>query len=364
MALECIKNIIGLSQSDCACLGVESKPVDWNTSLSGLFIDDIEMGVPLIMPTSSLDCGETSIWTLLEKARDEALNEFLTNYLIMLPKYQARKQNDYKFEFGSLKKVNKVLGLTKQYAGVYIKSIKQHRGSVLRVNNICLYVDSASAIDVEIYQVNDDYLELMHTETVNTTSNRNTCQAVSYSGNAYIDLPLVNNYGESIEYFIMYDRTGIQPWNVQYHCGCSSTKPQWMQEVYAGAIEVDDITTSRDASLNRSYTYGLKLDTELRCDPTSFMCNDLDFGSDGWSRAMAKTIQLFAQRKLVQYLIDSPRLNRFTILNTDSLFKKRSDINGEIEYRMEYLSARYPYTKSDCFICKDAGEFQKLTIKA
>ena len=365
MALDCVETVVGLSQKDCSCLGVDGQPVNYNTSLSGLFIDDIGEGIPLIIPNSTQDCGEQSIWSLLVKARDEALNDFYSQFLIMLtnPDFgQVRKQKDYDFQVGDLKKVSTTLSLTKTLAGVIFTSKNKDRGSVLRVNELCLYVNDAVAKTISIYKREDDQLTLVHTEAITPTANRLTCIPIDDSGTAYIDLPLVDRYGVSIEYFFLYDRGTSQPFDVKYSCGCGGHAPVWMKEFNFAAIETDTFAAATDAGRNASYTYGLILKAELYCDATKFICDNLDFVKDSWGRIMAKTIQLMSIRNLIKYVSFSTAVNRFTLLNKDTLIKRRAELTEEINYRMEYLAAEYPFTKSDCYICRGAGKFKKQHI--
>ena len=46
----CLTGLVGMSPNDCPCIDNDELVVDTN-----LYIDDLEIGVPLIFPQSSLD---------------------------------------------------------------------------------------------------------------------------------------------------------------------------------------------------------------------------------------------------------------------------------------------------------------------
>ena len=72
--MDCLTNIIGLSDTDCDCWD-DTKPVDFNelnTSSSGLFISEPKT-VPLRIVGGSGDCENGGIWDVLVQARDGAV---------------------------------------------------------------------------------------------------------------------------------------------------------------------------------------------------------------------------------------------------------------------------------------------------
>ena len=85
---DCYENIIGLSRTECTCYD-DDKPADFDTSESGLYLDELE---PLDQLEGLDNCEKGSVWEAMEKARENAVRFFIqdTNSKL-LQTYQTMK---------------------------------------------------------------------------------------------------------------------------------------------------------------------------------------------------------------------------------------------------------------------------------
>ena len=71
--MNCInETIIGLSDTECDCFDAD-KPADFNTSVSVLFITD---HIRINDFGDLSNCGNGSIWDIMNKARKSSINQF------------------------------------------------------------------------------------------------------------------------------------------------------------------------------------------------------------------------------------------------------------------------------------------------
>ena len=97
----CFENIIGLSRTDCEC--VEDRPVSAGTSASGLYLDELE-GLSIRLADTKRDCGESSLWTMMARARENAVKDMVSDILACLNREAAIRRRSGSAIVGDTKK--------------------------------------------------------------------------------------------------------------------------------------------------------------------------------------------------------------------------------------------------------------------
>jgi hypothetical protein len=230
--IDCLENVVGISESECECFVVPEPEegetaIDPTLSLSGLFIDDMEDGIPLIFPENARDCGDGNIFELIVRARKEAIIEFQTLFGTYLTDFQSPRYPDIISPMGEIEKKKNIPLATdmSDFAGVHFES-KRIRGAVMTVPKV--QVKTSTALTDSVFRILssvDDYQTSVIPE-VTFSSSANVLSDIALPVPAY--LPLTNEYGNAVHYAFMYERQGVLPFNFKLWCGCTSKpKPAW-----------------------------------------------------------------------------------------------------------------------------------------
>lgn len=346
--LDCLETVVGITTSECPCVDDPANPENLDVSLSGYFIDDMELSPPLVYPANALECGDDNVFEMMIKARTEGINEFFTDLLASISKYNTDRYNSWSGQIGETKKNVPLTSLLDTYIGVKIEPW-DIRGAVLRLNGFSLQLDADWTGDVLVL---DQFFNVLHTENVSVLAGDLTSVSLSEP----LKLPF---YVDDVRqtYYIVYDRAGAKPYNIKFDCGCgghASYKP------YRDFININGIYMPALAESNQgktsSYTEGLVLNASLTCDAMDWICfRDEEYQSDPYARVVAKTIQLYSIKKLIAYILNSSKINRFTLLNREHLYGKRNHIASQIDSRLGWLAGNLPKHAEGCLQCK-AGQ--------
>lgn len=342
----CFDKIIGLTQSDCPCL--TGKPDGYDQSESGYYVDDLEYGIPLPSIGNSADCGEGSIWDLMARARTEAIRDFIADLSIMIAHANQKPSSSYTGPLANYKEShNSTLKGLKKWAGVKYTP-KKYKGSSMRLTELCGFFAGTGNVEVFIYS-SIDFSTPITSIQVPAITNRKGC----YTLPAPLDLPLSRN-GQRVDYYFVYDSTSIKPRNLKWDCGCG-TKPPLYTYMDGGGFSIDDLSDLPFVSGTNEYVNGLYPVVTIGCDTTGWLCRDWDYLTDPFARVMANTVMYYSIMKLAGFILNSSRINFYTLLKRDELFGKRASMRKKIEFNMNYLIDNIPPGASHCIDC--AGQY-------
>lgn len=356
----CLKFAVGLSQRECPCFE-SGRPVDHDRSDSGYFIDSLDDGIPLAFPASVTDCGDGSIWDLLEQARIQGITEFHTGFLAGALRHADQSIVPSRGQIGD-DKTNSGLYVTNPVCGIVIKP-KTMRGAAMLLNAVHLTMNGTGPVEVKLYRSDNFSTALL---TINFSALNN--QKVTHTLANPLSLPFVSDTGEPYKYYFVYERTGgIQPRDKVFNCGCGSVVKNW-----DGYVDAKGFTLAALGDLNDGvtgydgFTYGIQLDASFSCDAAKWMCvNQFDYNVDAYSRVIAKVIQLYTINKLIGYILNSPAINRFTVMPKEGIISRHTANQRQIESNMIWLGqnlAQYAGNMTDCFTCKADNIFNKQAI--
>lgn len=345
--LNCLNNIIGLSQNECECYD-DGRPSDFNESNSGLFLDELE-GLNLRTIASDVECGEGNIWLKMEQAITNAITNFKTDLLssIMLTQRNARKP--FNGIIGQLKyKTVNVIPTT--WTGLRINP-REFKGSILTIKGITTLMDTDVLFDVFIYD-NISSTPLHTIANVNATTGTATENPLPTP----IELPLYREGYDELEYQIVYQPSGFNPLDNKVTCGCSRTEnfEKWLT---LEGIQGDLIAEREDWNKN-GFANGLALNVSMTCNTSEIICggdssDSLDFENDGVALSMAYAIRFKAGEILIEDILASGEINRFTMLDKERLWGKRNHYRKEFRTRIVYISDTIDIDSNDCLVCGD-----------
>lgn len=356
--MECLEKIVGLSRKDCECF-TDDRPDNWNESLSGLYLDELS-GLTQKNIETSTDCGEGSIWDIMQKALENGQRTFQTDLLSSvnnrwksrLPKFEG--QIGKKQFNGSAPQIDNLMGMR-----IESNCIK---GSCMVLSGIDTFFDTTiAALEVNIYR--SDLPDAIETFTVETEAYK---RKVNKFATPYT-LPLYIEGLEEFYYSIVYTiPAGAKPLNTKLACSCNRNKKRpWALWVHAGGISTDGFTTvsALDDLSTTDYTYGFNLTCQIFCKKATIICQEghvWDFENDEISLQIAHAIQEIAGVKLINEILTRPDSAYFA-LNEEQLMGLGAQYASSYEDRIKYLSINIEPGNNDCFVCNN--QFRGVGIK-
>lgn len=367
----CLDNIIGLSRSRCDCFD-EGRPFDANESKSGRYLDETE-GINLNMTEAASDCEQGSLWDMLDKARSNAILNFKSDLMArMLSLYKHRRkpfsglmgQGDFK---NSLTHTTTYAGIQLQMANII--------GGVMTIKRIGLVFDQTADFPIYIYD--------------NLTESALISYNVHVNANAltWFDLPSplsldMSNYGDEYpRYWIVYPTGAYHPKDNRASCGCGGThykyywnienpkyttyeKYRWSEYVMLTGTTGNDITKAGRLSWSTSqYLQGLLLDVDFKCKIQDLICIDeIDFTTNEIAASMAGSIQYRAASFLIDNILASGNINRYTMTDRERLMGKKNSYTKEYLDRLEWIAQNINISANDCLTCDDFNDILKIAI--
>lgn len=356
--MACLDNIIKLSRTNCECFD-NGKPISYNEGLSEIYLDELE-GLSLEGLQGTENCEKGTLWDMMDRARTNATLQFKNDLLACLESSFSDKKSNFTGLVGDTT-FNSTLSFSKDMAGLKVRPYETV-GGYLTINRIGLVFNAIGAITVDVYS-NEDYN--IPIATYNMTTAANVVQYVSLS--TPLQLPLWSDKVSQLEYYFVYSvNQSVMPKNIKENCGCLKKSALKYQNWFtvSGIRGNSDTQFNMFGGVNAKEMNGLILDVALTCKKDRLICSDeypLDF-NNGRVNQMAYAVRFKAGAMLVQMILDSPAINRYTLLGREALYGKRNHYNAQYEKWVSYLCENTEITNQDCLICKPNPNFVKGTI--
>lgn len=350
VTMKCLDGIVGGFNTDCDCATANCTPeqiAELQQSASGLYVDEVEGGI-----------------TLKSVKGADACKDLCQTFIDAINEAEQRTANDVSVALGSLYKQNKqkyigVIGEKKStgfatvnslFAG--LKLFPNSTDGVVKVTAVSLLIGQTAQVDINIGYANPHNREagitLLKTITIDAAANL----VSTYKFTEPLLLPLTVNYDPAEYYFYYSTQTpAVTPRNNKLSCNCGNVLYLQRQFVQSYGVELsypDDVSS---AITNGTYANGISLDVEMICDTGLFMCREFD-AQDAISLTLAYAVQYKAAEIVIEKVLRSPEINRYTMMNREYLWGKRNHFRKEYQDRIAYIGQNTDITNTDCFICK------------
>jgi len=338
---DCFDNVIGLTRTECNCI-----EIDANTSESGLWLDELE-GLSLKAIDASADCVKGSLTDLMNVAREQAIQAFKSDYASNIGKNWKYSRNTFTGEIGKSKATaNYNIG---NFAGhrYIFDSVKNGYWKITRIG---LLFASTGTIDISIYNNVED--GAIHTyENVPTEANKLKWFTLPEP----VYLPMYSTQVDFLQYFILYANPSFTPKDNSFRC-CSMTLnfscpvpiltpkendakyqfKKWCNVTGVNGSNVESIIDSNSGFTD--HAMGLVVDGVMGCNAQSIACNDADFDHSNIAKVMAYAVWYRAGVFLINSILSSTNINRFTMLDREPLYGKRNHYSSEYNNRLMWLA--------------------------
>ncbi len=353
----CLTNIIKLSRTTCDCADLENIPEDINEGQSEIYLDELE-GLNLKMIGSIADCENGGIWELMSWAREEATKMFKADLLSCINTNYSQRRPNYSGLLGQ-NSFKTSLNLSESKAGITV-TFPQIKGGTMKIKRIGLAVNVSSPIVVNVYNNDANQTSPIASYTINSTAN-----ALVYATlGTPLELPLWSNNVNRLEYYFVYSRVGFQPKDMKGDCGCGGTPPAWKSWISVKGIKGN--TTDYGSFNSDKYLNGILLDVDFSCQTSQLICSDekpLDFNNNGWDMQIGYAVRWKAGHLLLQKMLDSPELNRYTMMEREKTYGMRNHALKMYNDFIQYLCDNKEIS-SGCLVCKPNPNFAMGEIKA
>lgn len=353
----CLDNIIKLSRTECECFDTD-KPVDYDEGQADVYLDELE-GLSLNLLDSVTDCENGNIWDKMDRARANASQRLKADLLACIGlTYMSRRPN-YTGLIGDVK-FSQTLNFSQTKAGIVIK-VPKIEGGFLKIRRLGVIFNAVASVTINIYS-NVDMDNAIGTYTFNSAAN--TVQYASL--NTPLELPLWSTEVDKLEYYLVYDKVGFLPKNNKTDCGCGGKSPllwkNWLsvQGIRGDNTEYDNYTTSSELN-------GLVVDGDLYCQTGRLICSDerpLDFENDGIAMQLAFAVRFKAGELLLEEILASAEINRYTMLDRETLWGKRNHYRKKYDEWVQFLCENIEPGYNDCLKCRPNSNISKGTIQA
>lgn len=353
--MTCLQNVFGITNSDCPCItGALSadQTADVKKSTSGLYLDDVEGGVSMKGLGNVDSC--LSFYQFATKARDNGIQRMQDDLVIAINNKYKKDKNAFSGQIGRMSYAQ-TLGLTKNVQGIRIRPNEWSDASITISRINIVLNDIIVGLPVKIWRVPVDTVMGDLVATFNVTTVANGYVTIPDNAPAILPLllPFVYNNME-VEYWITYDLTGqtARPKDTALECvTCNKNISPYSDYVTIYGAQLDS-TSNFSNSLYDQYSHGLIVDVDIRCNNEKLVCREFN-EEDAISITMAYATRFKAAELLIEYVLGSPDVNRYTTMAREYLWGKRNHFRSEYDNRVIYLAATIDVTSSNCYVCRE-----------
>lgn len=350
ISVDCLDNLVGLTDRECDCIS-GGQPSGWNDSESGYYLTDSEYGMPLMDAVfANLDCSQTTVWDQLDKARTQAIRDFQGELLQMLNHSREQKIPGWK---GLIGKTDGVFGGTgRTYTGIQLRPKYRSRDAYFVVTGLMLAIETPGSYTLEITSNDPEFVPI--TDTAVITSQ----QWQRHTFATPIQLPFYKINEESLRYTFTLQANGSRfRFNKPYCC----QKPIWTHYFDWGGFANDSIDNERNyCGTNFG---GMAIEGYFDCKKLDWLCNLTELNGLDLQDLIARCIQIKGAIKLATNILESGRINYWTVLAPEMLAARRTMLQEKYKEYMEWMIKNLPGNVSGCWGC-DKRSPKRITLSS
>lgn len=356
--LPCLENIVGVSKLDCDCItdGLTQNEKDaLKVSVSGLYIEDLPGGIEL-KTTKTLDSCR-NLAEIMLGARDRAIGTLQDDLIVAIGNRYEKAAKPYK---GTIGRPSYAITLsdTRQFQGMRLRP-RNHTDATVTVKRVSLIGNAT--VDIPFYIVrtlecdNGKNGVVVYTDVIAASANNFVAVTLPAGG---LVLPLMEN-GYVFEYWVYFDKGGTSflPKDSKLGCNCSSSTKSLLDDYFhVQGVGFADPANMTSTGTFDGYTHGFILDVEIVCESKALICREYS-DNEKVSVAMAWAANFKAGEYVIEEVMKSSEVNRYTLQAKEYNWGKRNHYRAEYDQRVKYIAGAVDPNSSDCFMCKERELF-------
>lgn len=317
----------------------EGRPDDWNESSSGYYLTDYENGLPLVDALfANTDCSEESIWDMLRSARAEAIRDFQSDLVQSLNVSRESRLMTWR---GVIGKTEGQFNTPAARVGVQIRPVYRMKDAYLTVKALHYSIETPGGYIVT-FESNDPAFS---TKTALITSNGTGWER--YELPNPIQLPMYSITEESLRYSITIQTNGARTRTNRIFC-CK--KPAWASMLHVGGVSVAN-SVNNELNYTGSHMGGIGVEAYFDCDKLAWLCDLEEMNGVDFLDLVARCIQYKGAIKLAGRILESGRVNYYTVLQPEAMQAKRQRLQQLYADAMAWLVQNMPANVSSCWGC-------------
>lgn len=339
--MNCLDNIIGISQSSCECFIQDLTPEEieyMKKSNSGLYLDEIEGGIRYNDNIELSNCK--SYFELQKQAIKQAISLFNSDLITQISKEYTKKNNTF---FGIIgeEKYSSIIQNSEGFNFIKI-SPKNGTDAIIQLNKIVLYIDYIGSIEFKIIKKTVLGFEEIYKDEINIKEKRTEL-------GINLNLKLKDNYNNNIIYYLGWEsKKGANPLNNKIDCGCGGAEKQYKNYINIEGGKSDNI---KESEKNDSYCHGVTFICEIGCNTQDIICAQYN-RDENIKKVTAYAIQYKAGCLINYSILNSSDVNRYTMLDREGLLKFIDRYSYEYDSRVKYIAETINLSESNCYKCR------------
>lgn len=369
--MECLKYVVGLTNTACPCFD-HGKPVDYNTTQSGLYVSDI---LPMNITDQAGDCEQGSVWDILDRARTLGISSFLADLAVFYSSKKTYRFAPLKGFVGDFKTSTHLLPVfTGGWMGYKIKP-KRIKGGVITINGVDLNLQSLTvpvSVPVHVYS-NQNLATPIATTTASIVSN-GVWTSADFATPVELTLDDTDQNGyyyadDDLCYYVLYQmplggRYANNLINEPLGCGSCGTSQSAKKHPFseygtATGIEAQNVADVESSSNSSGYAYGMRLRLEAGCNATAWLCN-VSYSAEATGagqyldvgRMIAHTLQRAIAIQALNAIILSGNINSILILEGEAIRALKNSLQKQYLENLAWIADNTPQSITDCYECK------------
>lgn len=355
----CLQNAIGLSQTPCDCW--TEKPADYNTSDSGLYLDEL---LPINNFTDLATCEDEDVWTIMAKSRDEAIKAYMADVKVKLLEKYEHAFKHFKGKIGEAK------GTVVQSDGYAFKGIilrcNPMKSGTIKITGCGGLFNGTGTRTIYVYDNLGNHITDFE---ISTTANVYTNNTLATA----IELPLYSDETEYLHYFFFYADEAIKPLNNYITCqycgytpcwsmdpGCFASQPKnnrfhWINYVQTSGIAFNNISDLYETSVGfTNMLFGLTLDIDAYCNVDDVFCtDDINYNASAIALAQAFAIRYKAAEFAIRNNLLSDKLTRANLINRETLMAMEEKWKADYMEKVDWIVNNIDVQATSCLKCRD-----------
>ena len=339
--MSCLENnTIGLTKTDCPCFDTD-KPTDYDTSLSGLYLDEL---VALNDIKKLENCEHGSMWKIMENSIDEATALVEEDLISCVKEKVSKAKVSCNKTIGGFKH-DKNLTQTTTYAGLKV-TLWNLKGATALLRSITTLFGATGTVNAKVIFKNLDIAD--QTLVLNTTANGQNENTITP-----IEVHQYSEYCDNVEMYIVYEvDQNVLARNNEIDCGCSKENKCWEEFGKFEGVSGDDLTNIQNWNTTR-HAEGLLLGMSFRCKEENVICDGQIEWADNYGKNIARAIQYLSAFKVYEKIYYSNDPSVWTTVGKEDLETMLPRLESKYREYLGKVCKEIDLSNTDCFVCKD-----------